>query len=130
MRLDNLLVQYSTKISAEKVRSSPSDKSTSVPGESFANLLESKLQGKSTLSFSKHAQLRMTQRDMVVSDLHMEKLDDAVKKAEKQGLKNTLVLMDKMAFIVNVPKNVVITAMKDQDIEGNVFKEIDGAVVM
>lgn len=130
MRLDNLLVQYSTKISAEKVRSSPSDKSTSVPGESFANLLESKLQGKSTLSFSKHAQLRMTQRNMVVSDLYMEKLDDAVKKAEKQGLKNTLVLMDKMAFIVNVPKNVVITAMKDQDIEGNVFKEIDGAVVM
>ncbi|HZK70179.1 MAG TPA: TIGR02530 family flagellar biosynthesis protein [Clostridia bacterium] len=130
MRLDNLLVQYSTKISAEKVRSSPSDKSTSAPGESFANLLESKLQGKSTLSFSKHAQLRMTQRNMVVSDLYMEKLDDAIKKAEKQGLKNTLVLMDKMAFIVNVPKNVVITAMKDQDIEGNVFKEIDGAVVM
>jgi flagellar operon protein len=57
----------------------------------------------------------------------MARLSDAVKRAEEKGVRNTLVLMDRNAFIVNVPTGTVITAMSGGT--ENVFTQIDGAVI-
>ena len=128
MRIDNLLVQYSARIPSEQTKTNAGTE-TSLVGPSFEQVLESTINQNSELTFSKHAQLRMSQRSIELSPTEMEKLRGAVKKAEAKGVNDTLVLMDKKAFIVNVPSNVVVTAMKDEDIQGNVFTKIDGAVV-
>ena len=51
-------------------------------------------------------------------------------KAGEKGIKDSLVLVDKMAFIVNVPSQTVVTAMdQDEATDSNVFTNIDGAVI-
>ena len=39
-------------------------------------------------------------------------------------------IVDQLAFIVNVPNNTVVTAMNQQDAAENVFTNIDGAVII
>ena len=40
-----------------------------------------------------------------------------------------MVLVDDMAFIVNVKSRTVVTAVKDEELKENVFTNIDGAVI-
>ena len=132
MRMDNLINQYSSRVGqvsaqTDKISSGYSRPLTSEP---FAQILEKQINSTNQLTFTKHAQLRMSERDMTLTEEHIEKLNEAVKKAGQKGVKDTLILMDKMAFIVSVANNTVVTAMKDEDIEGNVFTQIDGAVVV
>ena len=45
-------------------------------------------------------------------------------------MNESLVLVDDLAFIVNVPNRTVITAMEQGETNSNVFTNIDGAVIM
>ena len=60
----------------------------------------------------------------------MERLNAGMARAGQKGIKESLVIVDQMAFIVNVPNNTVVTAMNQQDAEENVFTNIDGAVIV
>ncbi|MDE5893818.1 MAG: flagellar protein, partial [Acetatifactor sp.] len=42
----------------------------------------------------------------------------------------SLVIVDELAFIVNVPNSTVVTAMDSKDAVNNIFTNIDGAVIM
>jgi len=81
------------------------------------------------LKFSRHADERMADRNINLTSEQMQRLEDAAKKASEKGIKESLVIVDKMAFIVNVKNNTVITAMDQLENEGNVFTNIDGAVI-
>jgi flagellar operon protein len=81
------------------------------------------------LKFSKHADDRMADRNINLTSEQMQRLEDAAKRASEKGIKESLVIVDKMAFIVNVKNNTVITAMDQLENEGNVFTNIDGAVI-
>ena len=76
--------------------------------------------------FSKHAALRLDSRDIQLSSDQMERLGTAIGKAQEKGIRDSLVLMDDVALVVNVHSRTVITAMAQQ---GNVFSNIDGAVI-
>ena len=94
-------------------------------------LLQKSLQGQTTeLRFSKHAAGRLTDRGIELSDSQMERLSDGVRKAEQKGIKDSLVIVDQLAFIVNVPNNTVVTAMDSTETNDNVFTNINGAVIM
>ena len=60
----------------------------------------------------------------------MERLNDGMKKASEKGINEALVLMDNLAFIVNVKNNTVVTAMDSSNTEERVFTNIDGAVIV
>ena len=47
-----------------------------------------------------------------------------------KGIKESLVLVDQLAFIVNIPNNTVVTAMSQKDAAENIFTNIDGAVII
>ena len=102
------------------------------PGSiSFAEMLEktTKVQGQTEpLKFSKHANLRMESRNLDLSDEQLGRLKDGVAKASEKGIKESLVMLDDMAFIVNVTNNTVITAVGSSD--EKIFTNIDGAVVV
>lgn len=94
-------------------------------------LLQKSLQGQTTeLKFSKHAAGRLTDRGIELSDSQMERLNDGVRKAGQKGIKDSLVIVDGLAFIVNVPNNTVVTAMDSTETGDNVFTNINGAVIM
>ena len=101
--------------------------------DSFQKILEEKsnlyTQG-SVLKFSKHAVSRLNIRNIELSANQMERLQDGMLKANEKGIKDSLVLMDKLAFIVNVPSNTIVTAMDQTETAENIFTNIDGAVIV
>jgi flagellar operon protein len=98
--------------------------------ESFYSLLKSKtdsIYSDEGLKFSKHAAERLSSRNIDLSDTQMQRLKDGVEKAGNKGIKESLVMVDNMAFIVNIPNNTVVTAVNDNN--DMVFTNIDGAVI-
>lgn len=82
------------------------------------------------LKFSKHAAGRLVDRNIELTASQVERLSDGTRKAEQKGIKDSLVIVDQLAFIVNVPNNTVITAMDSSEAAQNIFTNIDGAVIM
>ena len=82
------------------------------------------------LKFSAHAMQRLRERNIHFDSEMMTKMNDAINKADSKGVQDTLVLTDKAALIVSVPNRTVITAMDRNQLSGNVFTNIDGAVII
>ena len=99
-------------------------------GLSFRDILKTKESEEETLKFSKHASIRLEQRGIRLTDTQMERLSDGTRQAEQKGIRDSLVIVDELAFIVNIPKNTVITALDSTETDSNVFTNIDGAVIM
>lgn len=101
-------------------------------GKSFADIYSRAQEiriPQSGVKFSKHAANRLTDRNIELSDNQIDRLNSGTKQASQKGINESLVLVDDMAFIVNVKNNTVITAMDKNSSEDNVFTNIDGAVI-
>ncbi|MBP9996729.1 MAG: flagellar protein [Lachnospiraceae bacterium] len=97
---------------------------------SFQNYLESISRTGKELKFSKHAAGRLATRDITLDDAQLERLSSGMEKANAKGIKDSLMIMDKLAFIVNVPSQTVVTAMDSMESDEQVFTNIDGAVIV
>ena len=82
------------------------------------------------LKFSTHAFQRLRDRKIAIDPITMAKVNDAVDRAEAKGIQDTLVLTKDSALIVSVKNRTVITALDRDLISGNVFTNIDGAVII
>ena len=82
------------------------------------------------LKFSAHATQRLRDRQISFDPEMMSKMNDAINKADAKGVQDTLILTDKAALIVSVPNRTVVTAMDRNNLNGNVFTNIDGAVII
>ncbi len=85
---------------------------------------------RSPLKFSAHATQRLKDRKIALDPMTMAKVRDAIDKAEAKGVEDTLVLTSDAALIVSVKNRTVITAMDRGSLAGNVFTNIDGAVIV
>lgn len=103
-------------------------------GLSFQEILDLKQAGVTNssrnLRFSKHAVGRLADRNIELTSGQMERLCDGAKKAGEKGIQESLVVLDGLAFIVNIPNSTVVTAMDQAETQDNVFTNIDGAVFM
>ncbi len=82
------------------------------------------------IEFSKHAQQRVEERGIEISSELLTQLKNSVQKAHEKGAKNILAFDAERAFIINVVQNRVITAISQDEMQGNVFTNIDGAVLL
>lgn len=100
-------------------------------GLSFQDILDQKTgQAGGDLKFSKHAANRLAERNIELTDNQLERLNEGTQKASEKGINESLVIVDQLAFIVNVPNNTVVTAMNQTETNDNVFTNIDGAVII
>jgi flagellar operon protein len=102
--------------------------SASVPAQaagSFDAILESE-----RLRFSAHAQTRLASRGVGLTSEDLARLEDAVAKAERKGARDAFVMLRDMVFIVSVKNRTVITALKADQAQENVFTNIDAAVIV
>ena len=101
------------------------------PAVSFKEVLFGKaLEQSGEVKFSKHASIRLSDRGIALSESQMDRLNDGVLKAKQKGIRDSLVLLDELAFIVNVPTSTVVTAMDSTETNENVFTNINGAVII
>lgn len=100
-------------------------------GKSFRDIWEEKTkETDEELRFSKHAANRLADRSITLSDSQLTRLTEGARKAGEKGIKESLVMVDQLAFIINVPNNTVITAMDQTQTNENIFTNIDGAVIV
>ena len=99
-------------------------------GASFEDIFKQKLQSASDLKFSKHATQRLDDRNIELTEEQSLRLSEGVQKAQEKGITDSLVLVDTLAFIVNVPNQTVVTAMDQTESDENIFTNIDGAVIV
>ena len=96
---------------------------------SFEEILK-KQQDSGEVKFSKHAAARLSDRNIELTATQLERLNDGTKRAGEKGIKESLVIVDDLAFIVNTKSNTVITAMDSTNSNEQVFTNIDGAVIV
>ena len=107
--------------------SNPKAVSVRESGKTFEEVFKEKSEG---LRFSKHAGERLAMRNINLTDSQIQRLEEGTQKASKKGIKESLMIMDNMAFIVNVTNSTVITAMDQTEQRENIFTKIDGAVII
>lgn len=101
-------------------------------GLSFREILRQRseeAQEPGNLRFSKHALNRLNDRNIELDTLQLERLKAGAEKAGEKGIRDSLVIVDQLAFIVNVPNRTVVTAMDSTATDENIFTNINGAVI-
>ncbi len=116
----NLLLQNSQR---------KADNNYEVKNISFQEILEQKKDLASEVKFSKHANQRLESRNINLSEEQLGRLNQGVTQARDKSINESLVMMDNLAFIVNVKNNTVVTAL-EQNETNNIFTNIDGAVIV
>lgn len=96
---------------------------------SFQDILKQKASQIEDVKFSKHANQRLESRNITLSDEQMNRLNQGVSRARDKSINESLVMLDNLAFIVNIKNNTVVTAL-EQNEDSNVFTNIDGAVII
>ncbi len=96
-------------------------------GKTFDEVLRGELEG---LKFSHHAQTRLESRNIQLSSEDLKQLSDAVNQAGQKGAQDSLVVMKNVAFIVNVKNRTVVTAVDGENLNNNLFTNIDSAVLI
>ena len=132
MTMDGLTKKINN-IPASKISSvsaSQPTRQTDAPGfqGNFQKALEGALHRQQPVQFSKHAHMRLSDRQITLTGEQLSRVEDGLTKANAKGIRDSLVLVDDVALVVNVKSKTVITAMgSGQD---NVFSNIDGAVIV
>ncbi len=97
----------------------------------FSEYMQSAAEGGAAgeLKFSKHAAKRLDDRNISLSESQNRRLSEGVARAEEKGINDSLVMVDHMAFIVNVPSQTVVTALDQEEAQDHIYTNIDGAVI-
>lgn len=99
------------------------------PG-SFKKLFDEKLKEANGLKFSAHALRRLESRDIQLSQEDHEKLKTAVDQAAQKGANDSLILLNQLAFVVNIPNRTVVTAMASDQMHDGIITNIDSAMII
>ncbi len=110
------------------------------PGPSFGQVLQGRLAAQSEplsavaaragIKFSGHAQTRLASRQITLTEGDVARLGRAMTQAAAKGSKDSLLLMDKTAFVVSVANRTVITAVAQDALKENIFTNIDSAMIL
>jgi flagellar operon protein len=96
----------------------------------FDSVLQGTVERSGSLKFSAHAKERLALRNIQLSEADLERIQNAVQKAAAKGAKQSLLVMENLAFIVSVTNRTVITALDGGSMKENVFTNIDSAVIV
>ncbi len=96
---------------------------TSDVSSDFKAILEKKLE------VSKHAAEQIDYRNIQGDESAVQRLEGALDMLSKKGVRQSLVMLDGTAFLMDVSQRKVITAMQASDMKEKVFTNIDSAII-
>jgi flagellar operon protein len=106
-------------------------------GPSFADVLAGELPAAATvrpasipINFSMHARDRLAVKGIRLEDSQLSRLAGAVDRAAVKGARDSLVILDDLALVVNVKNRTVVTAVTGDRMREGVFTQIDSAVIV
>lgn len=111
------------------IRPAYTTKQVTTPKQSFLQHLHDATVN-TELKVSKHANQRLIERNIHISEAEWQLINDKVAEARSKGVKDSLVLMDQAALIVSAKNATVITAMDRTEANNQLFTNIDGTIVL
>jgi flagellar operon protein len=110
----------------------PAGRTAAVAEPGFEGILAGRLrqaEAPGAVRWSAHAVQRLSQREISVTPGMQQRLEGAVDRLAAKGGRESVVLMDRMAFVVSVSNRTVITAVDQTGMRDQVFTNIDSAVL-
>jgi flagellar operon protein len=130
MSIDRSVAPVDRVAGAAPAAPAPAPARTAAPG--FDRLLADRIreaQSAQGLRWSAHAVQRLAQRQIAVTPEVQQRLEGAVERLAAKGGRESLVMVDRMAFVVSVTNRTVITAVDPAGMRDQVFTNIDSAVL-
>lgn len=93
-------------------------------------LFKDALEKETSLVISKHAQKRLDERNISIQDSKWKEIQMKISEAKTKGIRDSLVVTNDAALIVNVPNNTVITAMNRDEANSQIFTNINGTIIL
>lgn len=97
--------------------------------KSFAEVLGDQQHGME-VKLSAHAQRRLAQQNITISPQDITRISAAVQKAEMKGARESLMLLEDLALVVNIRNRTVITAIDKARQKDKIFTNIDSTVIL
>lgn len=104
----------------------PGTKKHKPTSTNFAEILQTVNKPK----ISKHAEIRMKEREIHFDDNKWNEIASKMKEAKAKGVTDSLVLTDQAALVVSIKNDTVVTVMNRQEADSQVFTNINGTIVM
>ncbi len=92
----------------------------------FADLLHQT----NELTITKHARERMQERKIQLTEEQWHQITIKLAEAKQKGVKDSLVLVQNTAFIMNADNQTVITAMETEEMKNKIFTNINGTILI
>lgn len=96
----------------------------------FKGLLQKNLENSEEVKVSSHALKRLKERKLNMDNKEFAKIKKAITQLKAKGGKDSLVITNKAAYIVDVKNNTVVTAIDKESINNNIFTKIDSTIVI
>lgn len=141
-KINSLLIPNISTLSSDKHKSAESENTLKAGEKSeFKGLIDQKLNEPriphlnhldkgSEVHVSQHALKRLRERNIQLDNQEFMKIKDAIGKLKNKGGKDSLVITSKAAYVIDVKKNTVVTAVDKNQMNDNVFTKIDSTIFM
>lgn len=129
-KINSILIPQVSKLPRQK-NVDVTDKLGSPFQDEFKALLKEQIDSAKQehgLNLSLHAAKRIQERQIEVDSNEYVKLRDAIEQLKNKGGKDSLVITDKAAYIVDVNSSKIVTAIDKGSISENVFTKIDSTL--
>ncbi|MBC7715187.1 MAG: flagellar protein [Rhizobacter sp.] len=136
-KINNILIPNVTSLPSQK-KTDDVNKLKQGETSEFKGLLDSQVEEQSSsvqpaskgIQLSTHAMRRLQERNITIDKDEYTKLQTAMDRLKLKGGQDSLVITGKAAYIVDVPKNTIVTAIDKDSIGENVFTKIDSTILM
>lgn len=134
-KINNILIPNVTSLPSQK-KTDAANKLKEGETSEFRELLDTTLNQPEKTSLPKgihlstHALKRLQERNLILDKAEFQKLQTAMDRLKLKGGQDSLVITDKAAYIVDVLKNTIVTAIDKESIGENVFTKIDSTILM
>ena len=131
--INNFLIPNVTSIPSQNQNIENSNKLKGGESSEFKALLQDQIQETQLqhgISLSTHAAKRIHERSIDIDGQEYTKIKEAMSRLKEKGGRESLVITNKAAYIVDVGNNKIVTAIDKGSITDNVFTKIDSTIVM
>jgi len=82
------------------------------------------------IKMSAHASKRLSDRNIIFDRGEYLNIKNALGQLRDKGGRDSLVVTDKAAYILDVDQDTIVTAIDKNSLKGNVFTNLDSAIIM
>lgn len=129
-RINDMLIPNVTSIPSEKGKVGESNRLKAGQESEFSKLIQDAGKPKDQVGISTHAQKRLEERNISFDGDEYLKLQQALGKLRGKGGHDSLVITAKAAYVLDVDKGMVVTAVDKESMGENVFTKIDSTIFM